>query len=180
MTEGQPDGRGPPLPRKFLRDLLTAAIKDGNFHMAEVLVDHGAEPSFRALCIAAEKGETQLVWSMLYEGADPTALESMPLRLAARNGHLETVKTLIKHGADASAACNEAVKEAAAADHHEVVMALLNAGAQLTHPVPSPTGGERGPNHEGLSRKMSDVLRAFGDKGWDPRSNSPALPVRRP
>lgn len=172
--------RGPPLPPKLLQDLLRAAIKDGNANTAEVLIDHGARPSHRDLCDAAAHGAARLTRLIIHSGVDPAQMDDLALRLAARAGDVDTVAVLIEHGANVRADNDEAVRSAAGKDHYEVVRTLLNAGAHLAHPIPSPTGGERGPNHEGLSREMADVLRSFGDRGWDLRSNRPQPPVCRP
>ncbi|ODS56450.1 MAG: hypothetical protein ABS36_08685 [Acidobacteria bacterium SCN 69-37] len=179
MSQAQPDDRGPPLPPKFLQDLLTAAILDGNINTAKTLLNHGAEPTHFDLCNAAVRGDRQLVEQIVYKGVDPNDLDSYAVRAAARAGNLDTVETLRDLGADIHGNNEEAVRNAARGDHHEVVRFLLNAGARLDHPIPSPTGGERGPSHEGLSREMAEVLRSFGDRGWDPRSSRPQPPVRR-
>jgi hypothetical protein len=172
----------PALTAGVLNDLLVAAAWDGNRLITEVLLFHGADARHASgypLVRAAENGHTAIVEMLIRHGAPVNEFDGYAIRQSARYGHLATVNVLIRAGADVAVLNNEAVRLAAAGDHHKVVHALLSAGARLHHPVPSPSGGERGPHHDGLSPAMAEVLRAFGDKGWDPQSPVPPAPVFR-
>jgi hypothetical protein len=164
--------RGPPpeFSHEFAENLLVAAAWDGNVHMADVLLAFikASQPCLDyALARAAEGGHTHIVESLLRRGAKTSENNYYGLRQAARHGYTETVKLLLEHGAgaDVAAVGNLAVKDAASGDHFETVRVLLDHGAVLERPIPR----ECGPDHEGLSRGMADVLRTYGDRGVDLR-----------
>ncbi|KAL8838498.1 MAG: hypothetical protein Q9176_005050 [Flavoplaca citrina] len=83
---------------------LTVSAYKGNFHITEVLLEHGADPnamtSWLPQHLAAERGHTQVLRLLLsQEGVDVSALDSFgrtALHYAATSGNLETVHLLLQ------------------------------------------------------------------------------------
>ena len=118
--------------------LLHYAARTGKYHIAELLLKHGAKVDAQAhyrttpLLEAAEAGKTDLVELLLNAGADINHMGTMsydrPLTIAARNGHLTTVQTLIARGAKVNQKNfdgNTALMEATQAGHENIVGFLL-------------------------------------------------------
>ena len=101
------------------RGKLFRAIWEGRNYQIQALVGKGLDVNKRdtglhyklsgrnfpqtPLMCAAEKGEREMVQTLLNAGADvnaDTLLEDSPLMYAAKNGHTEVVKVLLQAGAD--------------------------------------------------------------------------------
>lgn len=78
---------------------------------------------------AADRGDLEVVTSLLKEGADPKAQDSDALIGAAASGKIEVVKVLLENGADAKGQNSDALVKAATLEHADIVKLLLEYGA---------------------------------------------------
>jgi outer membrane protein assembly factor BamB/pimeloyl-ACP methyl ester carboxylesterase len=88
---------------------LWRAAREGDLATVEALLDQGVDVDSRtryqatALTFAAEKGQAEVVRTLLERGADPepedTFYHVVPLGWALRGEHLEVVRLLLEHGA---------------------------------------------------------------------------------
>jgi hypothetical protein len=125
------------------RSVLGEVIRWGAIKAVELLVQAGADPSWRAedgetlLMSAAGRADEASVRAMLQRGADPNPVDDhgfSALMRAAREGHIECVKALVEAGADVNAVQPlgwPALMHAVLHDHVEVALLLLEAGADL-------------------------------------------------
>jgi ankyrin repeat protein len=106
------------------------AVYNGHADVAQVLIEHGARPSFAEACAL---GDTESVLRML--AADPSLLDSFSedgfpaVGLAVFFRHPELARALIERGADVNAASRNAFRvapvHAAAATRDGAIMQLL-------------------------------------------------------
>ena len=87
---------------------LLIAARNGHFHVAHVLLEHGSDPSHAdedgktPLLRAAMKGHQAIVSELLLHGANVNAADTLghtPLMAAAHDNHLAAVERLLEHGA---------------------------------------------------------------------------------
>lgn len=103
---------------------------------AKPIVKVDNENAARALCNAAVKGRTPMVYTLLSVGMNVNARDSQgntPLMLAAANGHTETVKLLLTNGAEMNTknrTGQTALTVALLSGHQQTVAALSKAGAK--------------------------------------------------
>ena len=84
-----------------------------------------------ALCIAAQKGHTEVVRLLLeVPGIDVNANDGMPLVKACEKGRLDITRWLLLHGADVGARDNMALRLACKNCHLHIMRLLSIAGAK--------------------------------------------------
>ncbi len=95
--------------RQFSYSLLHYAIRNNNYHIAALLLDHGADQGFKNLFgeiplhVAIRKGNLDLVRLLLQYRIGTESLNNIkesPLHYAARFGHIEIGRFLLDHDAD--------------------------------------------------------------------------------
>lgn len=124
-------------------DLLTAVIAAGHLATVRVILDAGADPNsscgMTPLCIAAEKGQLDVVRLLVERGAKINAPEPdgwTPTLFAASSGHAAVLTYLLEMGADANIAAGEKMATplhvAATYGHAHVAAILLRAGVAVS------------------------------------------------
>eukprot|EP00435_Cladocopium_sp_Y103_P043584 s3_g12.t1 len=103
------EDKDPPEDHEDPQEILLAAAESGSMELARRVLRQGACPNGgrsakaglcrRPLCLAVEKGHTQLVWCLVDAGADkdlPDTIEQQsPLILAARFEHPQLLRFLL-------------------------------------------------------------------------------------
>jgi outer membrane protein assembly factor BamB len=155
-----------------LRELLWAAVRNGDTKAITGLLDRGAKVNasnpigVTALWIAASKGKREVVELLLHRGADVQARDGIwyqtPLSNAVAEGHAEIVKLLVRSGA---ADIDGALVPAAASGKAAVVQALLDSGKASKKVIDAallatPTGG----------KEVQEVLQKAGAVPLQPAS----------
>lgn len=118
---------------------LKYAVATGNVDVAQRLLEAGADACCRdnwpIRHAARRRSTTDMVGLLLQHGADPDAMQGMPLREALRCSCVPSVELLLRHGADpASAGAIRGVCEAMLERRQELVGIMAAAGTPLTHP----------------------------------------------
>jgi ankyrin repeat protein len=141
---------------KASTNALIGAVRNGHTKVVRLLLEHGANPSFRAATI--EKWRTQF--------------EVDALGLAAEKGHLEIVRLLINAGANVNESINcnlDALNAAVVEGHVKIVRELLNAGYLIKGP-----GGKKALD-AAISRNRRRVALLLIQAGVDVRSDREGL-----
>ena len=155
----------PPPPEALAAGLLAAALR-GDAELGVQILDAGAEPTVRALCLACSRGAQSLVECLLDRGVDVNAVDgrATPLTQAAWGGDVALVEALLARGADLARDGGPALFSAANAGKDAVVAALL------AHGVPADV-----PNADGWTALMAaawqdqlDVARRLLAAGANP------------
>ena len=122
---------------------LAAALSKGHFHVAELLLQHGAfvdatDGNNQTLLQAASvDGRSDVARWLLERGADPNSQQNdhVPLiHLATANGHPEVIQTLLEHGVYIHSTDKDgrtALHLASSSGKVEVVRLLLEHGADV-------------------------------------------------
>ena len=120
---------------------LAAALSKGHFHVAELLLQHGASMDVtnydnQTLLLAASvDGQSDVTRWLLDHGADmgsPRDDLGAPIHLATANGHPDVIQTLLEYGVDIDSADNDgrtALHLASSSGKVEIVRLLLDRGA---------------------------------------------------
>ncbi|XP_078583018.1 uncharacterized protein LOC144865869 [Branchiostoma floridae x Branchiostoma japonicum] len=129
----------------------------------EVLLQHKAHKE-KALCDAAENGDTDRVKQLMEDGVNPDSSSGQwqrtPLHLAAENGHHETMSALLTAGADFNVQDSQQwtpLHDAAENGHHRTVSALLGNGADVN----TRGGGQRTPLHLAAENDHHETVSAL-------------------
>jgi ankyrin repeat protein len=115
---------------------LLAAATGGSSELGAQIIDAGAEPTVRALCLACSRGAQALALRVLDAGVDVNALDggSSPLTQAAWSGNVELVHALVARGANLARDGGQALFSAANAGRTEALAALLAYGVPADVP----------------------------------------------
>ena len=120
---------------------LAAALSKGYFHVAELLLQHGASVDVTdynnqtLLQVASVDGRSDVARWLLERGADPNSHQNdhvAPIHLATANGHPEVIQTLLEHGVYIHSTDKDgrtALHLASSSGKVEVVRLLLEHGA---------------------------------------------------
>ena len=120
---------------------LAAALCKAHFHVAELLLQHGASVDVTdynnqtLLQAASAEGRSDAVRWLVDHGADMHSQRNdhvTLIHLAAANGHSEVIQTLLKYGVDIDSADNDgktALHLASSSGKVEIVRLLLEHGA---------------------------------------------------
>ena len=123
---------------------LAAALSKGHFHVADVLLQHGASVDVTdynnqtLLQVASVDGRSDVARWLLKRGADPNSQPKdhvPPIHLATTNGHPEVIQTLLEYGVDIHSTDKDgrtALHLASSSGNVEVVRLLLEHGANAT------------------------------------------------
>ena len=116
----------------------------GNLEVAQLLLDHGADPSVRcdysrdSLYMAIRNGHEGLVQLLLKRGADPSTRDEdgqTLLHVSSEKGELEVTQRLLELGVDVNSRNNQGqtpLQVAMQNDSEQVVQLLLQHGAKET------------------------------------------------
>ena len=122
---------------------LVAALGIGNFEMAELLYQRGADldvlglGTWTLLHVMSAKGRIDIAQWLLIRGANPNVSSDgrgTPLHIAASCGHLEVVRILLKHNADNNRRDDDGripLHRASWGGHLNVARLLLEHGADV-------------------------------------------------
>ena len=122
---------------------LGAALRGGNYAIAQFLLEHGADPNYRdqrnrtLLHEAAVKGHPDVAQLLLNSGADTRALDDLgasPLHKALRWKNLYVLQILLEHGADVNTRDDRdstPLHKASENRSIDAVKLLLNYGADI-------------------------------------------------
>ena len=122
------------------------------------------------LCVAADRGDTDLVQILIEKGAEINARNGYiysPLYIAAMEGHLDVVKVLLDGGARPDNGAEGGitpVHRAASSGHIEVLKLLLERGAQVN---PQVTNTGLTPLHGAAIMGHKDVVKLLLESGAD-------------
>ena len=120
---------------------LAAALCKGHFHVAELLLQHGASVAVTdcnnqtLLQVASVDGRSDVARWLLERGADPNSQQNdhvPPIHLATANGHPEVIQTLLEYGVDIHSTDKggrTALHLASSSGKVEIVRLLLEHGA---------------------------------------------------
>ena len=124
-----------------LHSPLAAALCKGHFHVAELLLQHGASVDVTdhnnqtLLQAASVDGRSEVARWLLERGADPNSQQNdhvPPIHLATVNGHAGVIQTLLEHGVDIHSTDKDgrtALHLASSSGKVEIVRLLLEHGA---------------------------------------------------
>jgi ankyrin repeat protein len=122
--------------------VLQFAAVTGQAEIVDLLIAHGADLTAygaASLNVAAGKGETDIVRSLLNAGVDANAArgydDQSAMHMAAAGNHPETIKLLIEHGADVnhlSSKGQSPVRTAISGSFVETTEVLLDNGATVS------------------------------------------------
>ena len=121
--------------------LFLLSSSTGNLEVAEVLLEHGADPNVRPRCsplyAAFQWGHLDLVQLLLKHGADPNARDDHgdTLLHVASGRDLRAVEWLLGHGVDVNSQGSGGITPLQVASQHEqkyIVQYLLQHGAKET------------------------------------------------
>ena len=123
---------------------LAAALCKGHFHVAELLLQHGASVDVTdynnqtLLQAASVDGHSDVVRWLFERGADAHSQRNdyvSPIHLAAANGHREVIQTLLECGVDIHSTDKDGrtpLHLASSSGNVEIVRLLLERGADAT------------------------------------------------
>ena len=119
------------------------ASRSGHVEVAQVLVEHGADPTARdmdglnPLHLASFHGYVEVVQLLVEHGADPTVQDNdgwTPLHWASQNGHVEVARFLVEHSADPTVQDKDGwtpLHRASQNGHDKIVQFLVESGADV-------------------------------------------------
>jgi ankyrin repeat protein len=118
--------------------------RSGNLEVAQLLLEHGADPSVRckygldSLYMAILKGHQGLVHLLLKRGADPSALDDdgqTLLHVSSERGDLEVTQRLLELGVDVNSRNKQGRTSLQVApwNDEQIQQLLLQYGAQRTY-----------------------------------------------
>lgn len=82
-----------------LNQALIEAVKAGNINIVTTLLRYGADVAYgneSAICLAAQKGRTEICRLLVLSGANVNARDGYPLRTAYMNRNIDLVLMLVK------------------------------------------------------------------------------------
>ena len=128
------------------------------------------------LHVAAARGQSDFVESLLEKGANATAITKggiTALHCAASKGDVATIKCLVKHGADINALTtlkhgDSPLHLAMLNSHPAAIIALIDSGADINGLVPD----IRRPLHFAAAKGFLNVIKILLDKGADINAGS--------
>ena len=124
---------------------LMKAIQDGDYYAAKSAILNGAQVNGRNdhgipyICLAADKGDRDMVYILLDQGANPNLTRrdgETALMIAADHNFVDMANTLLYFKADVNEVDRNgetALIKAARLGNREIVMKLIDAQAELDH-----------------------------------------------
>lgn len=129
------------MDRYRLSEELKNASEKGDINMIKTLLQNGTNIHAGddiALRLASAVGHLDTVKYLVEQGADIHAMDDHAVRWAAEYGHLQVVKYLVEQGADINTKFNYALRKAAKEGHVKVVKYLIEQGADWLYIQDSP------------------------------------------
>lgn len=124
---------------------LMKAIEDGDYYAAKAAILNGGQVNGRNdhgipyICLAAAKGDRDMVYILLDQGANPDLARrdgDTALMIAAEHGYVDMATTILAHMPDVDAVDRNgetALIKAARLGNREIVTKLIAAKADLDH-----------------------------------------------
>jgi uncharacterized protein len=124
---------------------LMKAINDGDYYAGKAAILNGAQVNGRTdhgvpyLCLAADKGDSGMVYILLDQGANPNLARpdgETALMIAAEHGYIDMASTLLAQKADPDITDRNgetALIKAARIGNRDIVTKLIDAKADLNH-----------------------------------------------